>query len=130
MKFAKVVFWCAGIWGVLVLTPLYFLFDLIGRQNPPAITHPDFYYGFVGVALAFQVAFLIIASDPARYRLLMIPAVLEKVSYFAALFVLHVQDRIERTQFHFALVDLLFAILFVVAFLKTRNAKATGAAGH
>ena len=49
MKFAKIVFWIAGIWGVLVLTPLYFIFDLIGRKDPPPITHPAFYYGFVGV---------------------------------------------------------------------------------
>jgi len=39
MKFAKVVFWGAGIWGVLTLAPLYFIFDMIGRQDPPAITH-------------------------------------------------------------------------------------------
>ena len=51
MKFAKIVFWGAGIWGVLTLAPLYFIFDMIGRQDPPAITHPLFYYGFVGVAL-------------------------------------------------------------------------------
>jgi len=49
MKFAKIVFWCAGIWGFLVLTPLYFLFDRLGRQDPPPITHPGLYYGFVGV---------------------------------------------------------------------------------
>jgi len=46
MKFAKVVFWTAGIWGVLVLTPLFFIFDMIGRTDPPPITHPGFYYGF------------------------------------------------------------------------------------
>ena len=40
MKFAKIIFWIAGIWGVLVLTPLYFMFDLIGRKDPPPITHP------------------------------------------------------------------------------------------
>jgi len=129
MKFSKIVFWCAGIWGVAVLTPLYFVFDRIGQQYPPAITHPDFYYGFVGVALAWQVAFLIIASDPVRFRLVMIPAILEKVSYFAALFVLRAQDRVNRTQFHFAVVDLLFAILFLVAFFKTRTVKAESAAG-
>ena len=33
MKFAKVVFWVAGIWGVLVITPLYFLFDVIGQAG-------------------------------------------------------------------------------------------------
>jgi hypothetical protein len=52
MKFAKVVFWIAAVWGILVLTPLYFMFDVIGRQDPPPITHPAFYYGFVSVALA------------------------------------------------------------------------------
>ncbi len=59
MRFAKVVFLIAGIWGVLVLTPLYFMFDLISRKDPPAITHPGFFYGFVGVGLAWQIAFLI-----------------------------------------------------------------------
>jgi hypothetical protein len=120
MKFAKVVFWCAGVWGVLVLTPLWFLFDRIGRQYPPAVTHPDFYYGFLGVALAWQIAFLVIASDPLRFRLVMIPAILEKVTYVAALVVLNFQGRVNRAQMPFASVDLLFAILFLAAFFKTR----------
>jgi len=30
MKFAEIVFRVAGIWGVLVLTPLYSMFELIG----------------------------------------------------------------------------------------------------
>ena len=30
MKFAKGVFWGAGIWGIVILTPLYFLF---GRSS-------------------------------------------------------------------------------------------------
>src|SRR5579872_1088029 len=78
MKFAKVLFWIAGIWGVLILTPLYFMFDLIGRQDPPPITHPAFYYGFAGAGLAFQFVFFVIATDPLRYRAVMIPAVIEK----------------------------------------------------
>lgn len=44
MKFAKIVFWIAAVWGVLVLTPLYFMFNLIGKNDPPAITHPGFFY--------------------------------------------------------------------------------------
>jgi hypothetical protein len=52
MKFAKIIFLIAGIWGVLILTPLYFMFNTIGRQDPPPITHPAFYYGFVGAGLA------------------------------------------------------------------------------
>jgi hypothetical protein len=52
MKFAKIVFLIAGIQGLLILAPLYFLERTIGRQAPPAITHPEYFYGFVGVALA------------------------------------------------------------------------------
>jgi len=79
MKFAKVVFWVAGIWGLVVITPLYFLFDLIGKQDPPAITHPGFYYGFAGCALAWQIAFICIGRDPVRLRVMMIPSVVETV---------------------------------------------------
>jgi hypothetical protein len=67
MKFAKIVFWIAGLWGVLILTPLYFMFDMIGRKDPPPITHPAFFYGFVGAGLAWQIALFVIATDPARY---------------------------------------------------------------
>jgi hypothetical protein len=119
MKFAKVVFWIAGIWGVLVLTPLYFMFDLIGRQDPPPITHPAFYYGFVGTALAWQIAFMIIATNPVRFRPLMIAGVVEKFSYGAALTVLYLQKRLHPSDLTFGAVDLLLGILFVVAFLKT-----------
>ena len=57
MKLAKIVFWIAGAWGVLALTPLYFMFDTIGRQAPPALTHPQFYCGFLGVTLAGRLYF-------------------------------------------------------------------------
>jgi hypothetical protein len=119
MKFAKVVFWIAGIWGLLVLTPLYFMFDVIGRQDPPAITHPGFYYGFVGVGLAWQFAFLVIAQDPARFRLMMIPSVLEKFSYGATLLVLYLQRRIHSTDLVLAAVDSTLGVLFLVSFFRT-----------
>lgn len=119
MKFAKIVFGIAGIWGVLVLTPLYFIFDLIGRNDPPAITHPGFYYGFVSAGLAWQIAFLVIARDPLRFRPLIIPSILEKFGYGVSLIVLYLQDRLHRIDLTFAGVDLLFGVLFVVAFLKT-----------
>jgi len=69
MRFAKIVFLVAGIYGLLILTPMYFLENKIGRDTPPAITHPEYFYGFVGVALAWQVLFLVsraIPSDTAR----------------------------------------------------------------
>jgi hypothetical protein len=93
MKFARIVFRIAAIWGVLVLTPLYFMFNLIGRNDPPPITHPAFFYGFIGAALAWQIAFFIIATDPVRYRPLMIPSVFEKFSYGIAVVILVMQHR-------------------------------------
>ncbi len=119
MKFAKLVFWIAGGWGILVLAPLYFLFDTIGRQDPPAITHPGFYYGFAGVALAWQFAFFVIATDPVRYRPLMIPSVIEKFSYAIAVLVLVMQQRMSARDAVFSGTDLLLGALFVIAFFKT-----------
>ena len=120
MKFAKIIFWIAAIWGFLILTPLYFIFDTIGRQDPPPITHPAFYYGFVGVALAWQVGFVVIARDPVHFRLMMIPAVLEKFSYGISLIALYLQHRLHGADVAFGGIDLLFGALFLVAFAWTR----------
>ena len=121
MKFSKIVFYAAGIWGILVLTPLYFLFDLIGHQDPPPITHPGFYYGFVGAGIAWQIAFLIIATNPARFRPLMIACMVEKFTYAVSLTVLYLQRRLHPTDLTFGAVDFLFGVLFVVAFLRTKD---------
>jgi drug/metabolite transporter (DMT)-like permease len=105
---------------MLVLTPLYFMFNVIGRQDPPPLTHPAFYYGFVGSALAWQAAFFLIATNPARFRAMMIPAILEKVAYGACVIVLFLEKRIHPADLGFAAVDLLFAVLFLISFIKTR----------
>lgn len=119
MKFAKIVFWIAGIWGVLILTPLFFMFDVIGRQDPPAITHPGFYYGFASAGLAWQIAFFFIARDPVRLRMMMIPSMIEKFGYAASLLVLYFQQRIHPSDVVFAGVDALFGVLFLLAFFRT-----------
>jgi hypothetical protein len=119
MKFAKIVFWIAGIWGVLVLTPLFFMFGMISRNDPPAITHPGFYYGFAGVALAWQIAFIVIATDPVRFRPMMIPSILEKVAYSAAVLTLFLQGRMHAQDLLFFGTDFLLALLFLISFLKT-----------
>jgi hypothetical protein len=121
MKFAKIVFWIAGIWGFLVITPLYFMFDLIGRKDPPPITHPGFFYGFVGCALAWQLAFCFIATDPVRYRPLMIPSVLEKATFAIAMVTLVLQGRTHSSDLVFVCTDSLLGILFVISYFKTRG---------
>src|ERR1700693_116253 len=119
MKLAKIIFRVAGIWGLLTLIPLYFIFNLIGQKDPPPITHPAFFYGFVGAALAWQFAFFVIATDPARYRPLMIPSVFEKFSYGIAVVILVAQQRMRSSDLVFGVVDLLLGILFVIAYSQT-----------
>jgi hypothetical protein len=119
MKFAKIIFYVAAVWGVLVLTPLYFMFNVIGRQDPPVITHPAFYYGFLSAGLAWQIAFFFIAREPVRLRPLMIPSVLEKFAYGASLIVLYLQQRLHASDLIFGGVDVLFGVLFLMAFLRT-----------
>jgi hypothetical protein len=89
MKFAKIVFTIAGVWGILVLAPLYFLVDLSGRQYTPPALYPHFFYGFLSVTLAWQMAFLMIGSSPARLRPMMIPSILEKLGYVVTVIVLY-----------------------------------------
>jgi hypothetical protein len=121
MRFAKIVFGIAAVWGVLVLTPLYFMFATISRMDPPAITHPGFYYGFVGLGLAWQFAFCVIATDPVRYRPLMLPSVVGKFGYGMAVVVLVLQNRMSGQDLVFAGADLLLGVLFAIAFLRTRR---------
>jgi len=119
MKFAKIVFWIAGGWGVLMFTPLYFIFNLIGRQEPPPITHPGFYYGFAAMALAWQFGFFVIAIDPARFRPMMIPGAAGKFGWGIAVVLLFMQHRISVGDTALGIVDLLLALLFLIAFAKT-----------
>jgi hypothetical protein len=119
VRFAKVVFVTAGVWGLLVLTPLYFMFDVIGARYPPPMTHPDFYFGFLAVTLAWQVAFLVIGRDPIRFRPMMVPAMLEKFIYVGSLGALYLQRRLVPGQVVPALPDLVLGVLFIIAFLKT-----------
>lgn len=119
MTFARRVFTAAGAYGLLALLPQYFLEGRNGRDWPPEITHPEYYYGFVGVALAWQIAFFVIAGDPIRYRLVMIPATIEKLAFGIAVVVLYAMDRANPAIFGAALVDVLFAVLFAIALLRT-----------
>ena len=119
MKFAKYVFIAAGVWGIAVLTPLFFLVDITGRPYPAPTDYPHFYYGFLAVALAWQFAFLAIGSNPVQYRLLMIPAFIEKAGYIMTATLLYSQGRISADELGTAIPDSLLLVLFVVAFMKT-----------
>ena len=124
MQFARIVFHVAAAWGVILLAPLYFLFDRIGIDDPPPITHPGFFYGFVGIALAWQVAFVIIARDPVRFRPIMIPSILEKVAFGVAAMLLYAHGQVKVQDLGFGLADLAFAALFALAYVRVGRAAA------
>lgn len=119
MKFAKLVYAGAGIYGLLVLFPQYFLETRTGVDYPPAITHAEYFYGFVGLGVVWQIAFLMIASDPFRFRPLMPVTVLEKLSFGLAAIVLFLQHRIPLPAFAGGMFDLVLGGLFVAAYMKT-----------
>ena len=120
-RFARRVFTGAGIYGLVSVVPMYGLERRLSETYPPAITHPEFFYGFAGLALAWQLAFLLIGRDPARLRPLMLPSVVEKVTWFGAVAVLVALGRTAAGMLPFALIDLLLAALFVAAYRRTAN---------
>jgi hypothetical protein len=120
MKIARWILGIAAAYGFLVIAPLYFMEARIGHDDPPALTHPEYFYGFIGIALAWQVVFVLIAREPARYRPLMLVSVLEKLAWGVPAIVLFQQQRVSNTTLGFGGVDLLLGALFVVAFFLTR----------
>lgn len=109
----------AGLYGLLALVPMYFMESQIGLDTPPAITHPEFFYGFIGVAVAFQLVFIIISTDPQKYRSLMLAAIVEKFSFSIAAAVLLMQGRLAGTIIIGAAIDGLLGALFTIAWLRT-----------
>jgi hypothetical protein len=115
MTFARWVFRIAGVYGLLVLPPMYFMERWIGQMHPPELNHTEYYYGFVGVAIAWQFAFLIIGHDPVRYRPLMLPSVIEKFTYGIATVVLFAQGRLAPGVLAAGCIDSLLGVLFLAS---------------
>lgn len=119
MRFARRVYAIAGIYGILVLLPGFFLLERVSRDTPPAVTHPEYYYGFYGVTLVWQFAFLLISRDPARYRPLMPITVLEKAAWVVTVGWLASAGLAAAPVVLFAAIDALFGVLFAIAYLRT-----------
>ena len=113
MKFARAVFAAAAVSGIATLLPMYFL---------PAGASPELLYGFVGVALAWQIMFLIIAFNPVRFRPAMFAAFVEKMAFGLPVVALYTQGRAEPTVLGFATLDLAFGALFMLCFIRLRPA--------
>jgi hypothetical protein len=122
MRFARWVFLLAGSSGIILVLPPYFLEQQFGRDQPPPVNHPELYYGFFGVTLSWQFLFLIIGSDPIKFRTAMLPSMLEKASFAFAIPVLFALGRVTAIWIGFASMDAMWLLLFVIAFLQTPKA--------
>lgn len=129
-KFASRVFLIAGTLGTLALVPQYFLAGKVGFGMPGVIERPEYFYGFVGVALVWQFAFLVISRDVMRFRPLMPICVLEKVAFGVPAVLLYVQGRIGLDMLLPGLFDLTLGVFFLLAYRATapEGARAVAAA--
>jgi len=116
-RFAKRVFLLAGIYGIVVLLPQYF----VELGLPAPIAQPEHFYGFIGVALSWQFVFLLIARDVQRYRPLMLMGVMEKLSFGLPVVILYAADRVSAGVLAAGAIDLALGALFVLAFVSSRN---------
>jgi len=120
-RFARLVFRIAGIYGLVVLLPLYLVETGVGPALPAPLQRPEHFYGFVGVAVAWQLVFLVIARDVRRYRALMLPSVVEKLAFGVPALVLFAQGRAGGDVLAFGCVDLVLGAFFVAARRATRE---------
>src|SRR5262245_22573000 len=120
MRFARIEFVAAGLWGIAILSVVLLLREAIAAQHSSPIADPEFFYGFLAVTFAWQIAFLVIGSNPSRFRLMMIPGALEKFGYMLIVGGLYWTDRITGTDAALVTPDLAWGVLFMIAFAKTR----------
>ncbi len=120
MTFAKRTFTGAGLYGLLLLGALLFMERQISLADPPAITHPEYFYGFLIAAIAWQPVFLVIGRDPLRYRpLMLVAALLEKFAYGGFMLALVGMGRASQMVLSGALIDIVLGVLFLIAYAKT-----------
>src|SRR5215831_6242384 len=110
IKFAQRLFLGAGIYGLAVITPMFFLENLIGEYDPSAITHAEFYYGFVCTAFAWQLVYLMMFRDLLRLRPMLIPAIIGKAGFAISVFALFAQGRLAARNLVLPSVDLVLAV--------------------
>ena len=101
------------------MVPILFAENQIEQIMPPAVNHPEFFYGFVILNMCWQVLYLFIAKDPIRFRPMMIPSFFAKASGPVALTWLFLQGRISSQWITTTILDGAFAILFLVSFWVT-----------
>jgi uncharacterized membrane protein YuzA (DUF378 family) len=124
MRFARIVFLIAGIYGIVVIAPQYGMEDVIARASTP-ITHPEHFYGFLGLCIAWQIMFILISRAPDRFRPAMLVAIVEKLVFVVPVYLLYARGRVNSQVVGFASIDLIWAVLFTISYLRTPSASVT-----
>lgn len=115
------IFQTAWIWGVVTLTPMFFLEPQVNQASGRAITHPEYYYAFIALALVFQAIFFLLARDPLRYRPLMLVSIFEKAAFAVPAAVLVALGRADPGILFFAATDAILGAAFAWAFFRTHD---------
>ena len=117
---ARWLFRGAAIYGLIILLPLYFLERSVAAPAA-ALDHPEYYYGFIGAAAAWQLIYWTIGGDPARYRAFMPLGVIAKFGFWIPVLILWLNGRTPTATFVLTNGDLILGIAFFFAWrtLKT-----------
>jgi hypothetical protein len=121
MRFAKWVFTLGAIWGVIAVAPLYLAENALEARYGP-LTYPEWYYGMIEVILVCQLLYLLIGRDPVRLRPVMPVAILGKLGFASTLWTLYGLGRVPLQVTLTATPDLIWALVFAIAYLKTPKA--------
>jgi hypothetical protein len=108
----------AAIYGLIILLPLYLAEKAVAAPEG-LLQHAEYYYGFVGAAVSWQLIYWTIGGDPVRFRPLMALAVIAKLSFWVPTFLLWLVGRTPTTTFALACPDLVLAIAFFAAWRAT-----------
>jgi hypothetical protein len=122
IKAARWIFLAAAIYGFPVLGIWFFHTPaMVGRASSQ---QPEIYYGFAGLGLAWQAVFVMIASDPIRYRPLMLIAAIGEKFLFSGILVVLLLRHIARP--HWippAVIDFTLGLAFIAAYAMTGNSR-------
>ena len=110
MGFARRSFAVAGIYGLVATLAL-------SARQP---LRPDtlWIYAFAGAAAATQLAYLLIASDPPRYRPLIPVGIVSKLSFAVPVFILYARGAVSSSTAIFGSIDAMLAGLFALHFVR------------
>jgi hypothetical protein len=120
MTFSRWTFLLAGLYGLLALLPgLLAEAPFMGAARL-SLSQPEFYYGFFGSAILWQLVFLLISRDPVRWRALMPVCILEKLAFFLPSMALLGAGRVGfGGALIAAIIDGVLAVLFFLAWRAT-----------